>query len=198
MNYLAHIFLSGDDEFLKLGNFMADEIKGSSYRTYPPEIQKGILLHRAIDDFTDHHPLVSQGAHRFFDELGHYNSVVIDMIYDHILAKRWKEYSDIELPVFAEDFYLLLESNQHLLPKKIGKVVPYMIEHNWLLSYSKLDDLRLILRQMNHKTKHDTQLHKGADIYLAFQSEFDSEFTSFFEDIRKFCNLKIKALNQNI
>ncbi|NEV93364.1 DUF479 domain-containing protein [Psychroflexus sp. YR1-1] len=198
MNYLAHIFLSGDDEFLKLGNFMADEIKGKSYKTYPAEIQKGILLHRAIDDFTDHHPLVSKGAHRFFDELGHYNSVVIDMIYDHILAKRWKEYSDIELPVFAEDFYHLLESNQHLLPKKISKVVPYMIEHNWLLSYSKLDDLRHILRQMNHKTKHETQLHKGADIYLAFQSEFDSEFTSFFEDIRKFCNLKIKTLNQNI
>lgn len=198
MNYLAHIFLSGDDELLKLGNFMADEIKGKSYKTYPPEIQKGILLHRAIDDFTDHHPLVSKGAHRFFDELGHYNSVVIDMIYDHILAKRWKEYSDVELPVFAEDFYHLLESNQHLLPKKIGKVVPYMIEHNWLLSYSKLEDLRHILRQMNHKTKHETQLHKGADIYLAFQSEFDSEFTSFFEDIQKFCNLKIKTLNQNI
>lgn len=198
MNYLAHIFLSGDDELLKLGNFMADEIKGKSYKNYPPEIQKGILLHRAIDDFTDHHPLVSKGAHRFFDELGHYNSVVIDMIYDHILAKRWKEYSDVELTVFAEDFYHLLDSNQHLLPKKIGKVVPYMIEHNWLLSYSKLDDLRHILRQMNHKTKHETQLHKGVDIYLAFQSEFDSEFTSFFEDIRKFCNLKIKTLNQNI
>ncbi|WP_456095401.1 acyl carrier protein phosphodiesterase [Psychroflexus curvus] len=198
MNYLAHIFLSGNDDFLKLGNFMADEIKGKSYKTYPREIQKGILLHRAIDDFTDHHPLVSKGAHRFFEELRHYNSVVIDMIYDHILAKRWNEYSDVELTVFAEEFYLLLENNQHLLPQKISKVVPYMIEHNWLLSYSKLEDLKSILKQMNHKTKHETQLHKGVDIYLAHQADFDLEFTGFFEDIRKFCTSKIKQLNQDL
>lgn len=198
MNYLAHIFLSGNDDLLKLGNFMADEIKGKSYKTYPQEIQKGILLHRAIDDYTDHHPLVSKGAHRFFDELGHYNSVVIDMIYDHILAKRWNDYSDVELPVFAEEFYLLLKSNQHLLPQKIKKVVPYMIEHNWLLSYSKLEDLKNILMQMNHKTKHKTRLQKGADIYLAHQADFDLEFASFFEDIRKFCTQKIKELNKDL
>lgn len=196
MNYLAHIFLSGDDDFLKLGNFMADEIKGKSYLDYPKEIQSGILLHRAIDDFTDHHPLVSKGAHRFFDELGHYNGVVIDMIYDHILAKRWDEYSEVELPVFAEEFYILLESNQHILPNKISKVVPYMIEHNWLLSYSNIDDLRNILKQMNHKTKHETELQKGVNIYLEHQLDFEKEFTCFFEDIRAFCKSKINEENK--
>lgn len=195
MNYLAHIFLSGDNDFLKLGNFMADEIKGKSYLSYPKEIQKGILLHRAIDDFTDHHPLVSKGAHRFFDELRHYNGVVIDMIYDHILAKRWDAYSEVELSVFADEFYLLLENNKHVLPKKISKVVPYMIEHNWLLSYSRIEDLRNILEQMNHKTKHNTELHKGVDIYLKHQNEFNEEFTSFFEDIKKFCRSKISDEN---
>lgn len=195
MNYLAHIFLSGNDDFLKLGNFMADEIKGKSYKTYPEEIQKGILLHRAIDDFTDHHPLVSKGAHRFFEEVGHYNGVVIDMIYDHILARRWNDYCDIELPVYAESFYMLLESNEHILPKKISKVVPYMIEHNWLLSYSSLEDLKNILKQMNHKTKHETELHKGVDIYLDYQANFEEEFTQFFEDIQKFCKSKIEELN---
>ena len=191
MNYLAHIYLSGNDDLLKLGNFMADEIKGKSYLKYPKEIQKGILLHRAIDDFTDHHPLVSKGAHRFFDELRHYNGVVIDMIYDHILAKNWDRYCDLELASFAEEFYLLLDSNQHLLPKKISKVVPYMIEHNWLLSYADLDNLTRILKQMNNKTKHETQLHKGVDIYLLHQNEFEEEFRSFFEDIRAFCTKKI-------
>jgi acyl carrier protein phosphodiesterase len=195
MNYLAHIFLSGNDDFLKLGNFMADEIKGKSYQSYPNEIQRGILLHRAIDDFTDHHPLVSKGAHRFFKDLGHYNGVVIDMIYDHILAKKWDKYCEIELSVFAEEFYLLLETNHHILPKKISRVVPYMIEHNWLLSYANLEDLRSILKQMNQKTKHDTKLHKGVEIYLDYQNEFEEEFTRFFEDIRSFCQSKIKELN---
>lgn len=196
MNYLAHIFLSGDDDFLKLGNFMADEIKGKSYLDYPEEIQKGILLHRAIDDYTDHHPMVSKGSHRFFDEIGHYNSVVIDMIYDHILAKRWDEYCDTKLAVFADEFYLLLENNQHLLPKKISKVVPYMIEHNWLLSYANIEDLRNILEQMNHKTKHETKLEKGVDIYLNHQKDFEEEFNNFFEDIRQFCKSKINEQNE--
>lgn len=195
MNYLAHIYLSGKDPLLKLGNFMADEIKGKSYQTYPEEIQKGILLHRAIDDFTDHHPLVSKGAHRFFDAVGHYNSVVIDMIYDHILAKNWDDYCDVDLSIYAEEFYLLLETNQHVLPKKISKVVPFMIEHNWLLSYADIENLRDILKQMNHKTKHDTELHKGVDIYLNHQAEFEDEFTSFFEDIRSFCKSKLKEEN---
>lgn len=198
MNYLGHIFLSGKDDFLKLGNFMADEIKGKSYLSYPVDIQKGILLHRAIDDYTDHHPLVSKGAHRFFDELGHYNSVVIDMIYDHILAKNWNAYSKVKLSVFADEFYMLLDSNQHVLPQKISKVVPYMIEHNWLLSYAKIESLRDILTQMNHKTKHETELHKGVDIYLNHQSLFEEEFIVFFDDMQAFCKKKINELNKGL
>lgn len=194
MNYLAHIYLSGNDDFLKLGNFMADEIKGKSYLKYPEKIQKGILLHRAIDDFTDHHSLVLKGAHRFFDAVGHYNSVVIDMIYDHILAKNWINYSDIKLSEFADSFYLLLDSNQHLLPKKISKAVPYMVEHNWLLSYANIQDLTKILKQMNNKTKHDTQLHKGVGIYLSHQELFENEFKIFFEEMRSFCKSKINEL----
>lgn len=195
MNYLAHIYLSGNNDELKIGNFIADEIKGKSYSQFPEPIQKGILLHRAIDDFTDHHPLVFKGAHRFFDKLGHYNGVVIDMIYDHLLAKNWSVYSQIPLEKFAEDFYLLLETNQPILPQKITKIIPYMIRHNWLLSYADLESLRDILHQMNHKTKHQTSLHKGVDIYLAHQHEFENEFESFFRDIQKFCQDKIKTLN---
>ncbi|WP_019038401.1 ACP phosphodiesterase [Psychroflexus tropicus] len=196
MNYLAHIFLSGDDDLLKLGNFMADEIKGKSYKTYPSEIQRGILLHRAIDDYTDHHKLVSRGAHRFFSEIGHYNSVVIDMIYDHILAKNWKNYCQTKLSVYAEEFYQLLDANLLLLPNKISKVVPYMIEHNWLLNYANLDDLKSILMQMNRKTKHDTHLEIGVDIYLQHQERFEDEFRLFFDDIQSFCQSKIKELNK--
>jgi len=198
MNYLAHIYLSGNDEFLKLGNFIADEIKGKSYKEFPKDIQKGIILHRAIDDFTDHHPLVSKGAHRFFDAVGHYNGVVIDMIYDHILAKHWNTYSEMDLNLFAEDFYLLLDTNMDILPKKISRAVPYMIEHNWLVSYASIEALREILKQMNNKTKHETSLQKGVDIYIDHQKEFEDEFESFFEDIRAFCKEKIKSINQNL
>jgi acyl carrier protein phosphodiesterase len=197
MNYLAHLFLSGNDKFLKLGNFMADEIKGKSYLEYPKEIQNGIILHRAIDDFTDKHPLVSKGSSRFFEAVGHYNSVVIDMVFDHILAKNWNTYCKVDLSDYASKFYLFLESNEHLLPKKIRRVVPYMVEHNWLVSYAEIEGLRSILKQMNHKTKHHTQLEKGVDIYLKHQAEFDLEFKAFFEDIMKFCEVKINNFKKN-
>ena len=70
MNYLAHIFLSGSNRKVQLGNFVGDAVKGSSYKNYPPDIAKGIQLHRAIDDYTDRHPAVCEVVHRLQPEFG--------------------------------------------------------------------------------------------------------------------------------
>jgi len=104
----------------------------------------------------------------------------------------------VDLNLFAEDFYLLLDTNIDVLPKKISRAVPYMIEHNWLVSYASIEGLREILKQMNNKTKHETTLQKGVDIYIDHQKEFEDEFESFFKDIRVFCKEKIKSINQNL
>ena len=94
MNFLAHIYLSGDDPELKIGNFIADAVKGKKYTTYPQKIQEGIILHRKIDSFTDAHPIVKKSASRLFSKYGHYNSVIVDILYDHFLAKNWKAHED--------------------------------------------------------------------------------------------------------
>ncbi|MFN2261880.1 MAG: ACP phosphodiesterase [Psychroflexus sp.] len=194
MNYLAHIYLSGNNDFLKIGNFIADEIKGKSYQSYPKKIQNGILLHRHIDNFTDHHPVVSKSASRFFADFGHYNGVIIDVIYDHILAKNWMEYSEIPLEEFVSDFYKLIQIHQQVLPPRISRIFPYMIEQNWLLNYASVEGITGILKQMNKRTIHETNLHESMQIYLEHKDEFDTEFKTFFEDIQNFCKTEIQKI----
>ena len=104
MNFLAHIYLSGDDDQIKIGNFMADSIRGHSYENYPSDIKKGILLHRAIDSFTDMHPIYRKSKHRLHEKYGHYSGVIMDIFYDHFLAKNWIKYSDENLEDYAENF----------------------------------------------------------------------------------------------
>ena len=92
MNYLAHVYLSGADPDLSIGNFIADQVKGKSYATYPYAIQRGILLHRKIDDFTDRHPLFKKNVRLLFPTFRHYSRVIVDMFFDHFLATQWGEY----------------------------------------------------------------------------------------------------------
>ena len=127
MNYLAHIFLSGENPNVMIGNFMADSIKGSRHDAYPAEIQKGILLHRQIDTTTDAHPAFRQSTKRLHKNYGHYSGIIVDIFYDHFLAKNWADYSDIPLADYIESFYKLLRDNTELLPHNIQKMAP--IQH---------------------------------------------------------------------
>ena len=113
MNYLAHIYLSGENDDVKLGNFIADEIKGKQYEKYPKEIQIGILLHRKIDWFSDNNANVKNSKRRLNSRYGHYKGVIIDILYDHFLAKNWNEYSQIPLHKYVHTFYDLLQNNLH-------------------------------------------------------------------------------------
>ena len=136
MNYLAHIFLSGEDENIKLGNFMADGIKGRKYLNYPQQIQKGILLHRRIDWFTDQNEIARRSKRRLHQRYGLYRGVVIDIFYDHMLASHWSRYSNSDLFEYAGEFYRSLEQNFALLPERVQYISKYMIADDWLFGMS--------------------------------------------------------------
>src|SRR5436190_22096246 len=108
MNYLAHLYLSGDDPMIMIGNFIADHIKGKQFDLYSKEIQKGILLHRSIDTFTDQHPLVEQSKLLLRPHFHKYAPVIADVFYDHFLAKDWKNYHPQSLENFAQHAYQLM------------------------------------------------------------------------------------------
>lgn len=194
MNFLAHIYLSGDDEGVIIGNFIADGIKGKRYQKYPPAIAKGILLHRAIDSFTDAHPTVHQSTARLHKNYGHYSGVIVDILYDHFLAKNWSRYSEVPLDAYVQDFYELLRYNFTMLPARIQRMMPYMIADNWLLSYATVAGISKILAQMNVRTKGVSKMNLAVAELKTYYEEFETEFTSFFDELIAFSNQKLNEL----
>lgn len=194
MNFLAHIYLSGENELIQIGNFMADSIRGKSYTLYSPPLIKGILLHREIDTFTDAHPIFRKSKHRLHEKYGHYSGVIMDIFYDHFLAKNWANYSSISLDQTAEAFYDNLQRHYDLLTEPVKKMMPYLISQNWLISYSTLEGLSLILYQMDHRTKKRVAMHESIVELNQFYAEFESEFTAFFEEIKIHCQEKLATL----
>ena len=192
MNFLAHIYLSGDNDLIKIGNFMADGIRGRQYEKYPLEIQKGIILHRAIDTFTDAHPIFRQSTKRLHQNYHHYAGVIVDVFYDHFLAKNWNTYSDERLEDFVARFYQSLSDNKSVLSERTLMVMPYMFEQNWLVSYQTVEGINRILTQMDHRTKNLSKMRFATNELSEFYSEFENEFTKFFEELITYSNTKMK------
>lgn len=197
MNFLAHIYLSGDDDQLKIGNFMADSIKGKQYQKYPTRIQHGIILHRAIDYYTDTHPVFMQSMQRLFPKYSHYSGIIVDIYYDHFLAANWEEYCDIPLKKFTRNFYDLIEENYELLPEKVKYFLPYMIRDNWLLSYAELDGIEKVLQGLNRRTGSKSDMHEAIAELKEDYEVFEKEFKDFFEDLRTFSQDKIEEIEKN-
>lgn len=194
MNFLAHIYLSGENDMVKIGNFMADSIRGHSYVTYPEDIQKGVLLHRFIDSFTDTHPIYRQSKHRLHDKYGHYSGVIMDIFYDHFLAKNWKKYSDEKLEEYVDTFYHLLDVHYDILTERVKGMLPYMFGRNWLVSYASLEGLEMIMFHMDHRTKNRVAMHESIVELKEFYAEFETEFFLFFDELQKNCKEKLSTL----
>jgi acyl carrier protein phosphodiesterase len=194
MNFLAHIYLSGDNDFIKIGNFMADGIRGKQYEHLPEDMQKGIILHRAIDTYTDLHPIFREGTKRLHEKYHHYAGVIMDVFYDHFLAKNWKQYSDEKLEDFVARFYQSLRDNYELLTEKTQGMMPYMIERNWLLNYQYKEGIARILFQMDQRTKNNSKMQYSINELEQYYDLFEAEFTAFFEDLRAHAAEKLSTL----
>ena len=194
MNFLAHIYLSGENDLLKIGNFMADSIRGNRYLEYPDELRKGILLHRYIDTFTDAHPIYRKSKHLFHEKYGHYAGVIMDIVYDHFLAKNWNSYFNENLEVYAENFYILMRRNFDILTPKTQNLLPYMMDQNWLVQYASLEGLEIILFQMDYRTKHRVNMQEAIVEVQLHYNELETEFTLFFEELQQYCKEKLIEL----
>jgi acyl carrier protein phosphodiesterase len=196
MNYLAHIYLSGDNDLVTIGNFIADGIKGKSYKKHQKEIQIGILLHRHIDTYTDAHKTVRQSTKRLHEKYGHYSGIIVDILYDHFLAKNWSRYSDIPLDLYVDAFYDSLEVHYNILPLRIQKMMPFMMADNWLLSYASIDGISKVLDGMNRRTKNRSSMNEAVIELETFYTEFENEFFSFFDELITSSQEKLAELNQ--
>ncbi len=194
MNFLAHIYLSGNNELLTIGNFIADGIKGKKYLKYEEGIQRGILIHRWIDTYTDSHPIVKQSTKRLHSKYGHYSGVIVDILYDHFLAKNWKQYHSQELDDYITDFYQLLNDNYSKLTPRIQKMMVPMMEQNWLLSYASLEGIETVLYNMSFRIKKRVPMDESIEDLKEHYEAFEEEFTAFFAELEDFVAMKLKEL----
>ena len=195
MNYLAHIYLSGDDDLVTIGNFIADGVKGKAYKNFPIEIQKGILLHRAIDTYTDANNIVRSSTKRLHKNYGHFAGVIVDIYYDHFLAKNWRDYSTQSLDDYAQDFYSTLQNNLDILPEKILRMIPFMIADNWLVSYANLEGIQRVFNGMNRRITYIDNLNEATQDLKQHYSEFENEFSLFFKELQIFSEETLTSIN---
>ncbi|WP_177764580.1 ACP phosphodiesterase [Flavobacterium sp. I3-2] len=194
MNFLAHIYLSGNNERIKIGNFMGDGVRGKDYNNFHLDIKIGILLHREIDTFTDNHEIFRKSKRRFSAKYNHFSGIITDMIYDHFLSKNWNHYSDVALKDFAHNFYESLRKHYDELNDKTKYLLPYISERDWLYNYQFLEELQIILGQMDKRFKFDSNMK---DSIFELQQDYDlfeNEFTLFFNELIQFSDLKRKEL----
>ncbi|GAK94125.1 acyl carrier protein phosphodiesterase [Nonlabens ulvanivorans] len=195
MNYLAHIYLSGNDTELRIGNFIADSVRGKDFSMFPERVAQGIILHRHIDTFTDSHPVVKLSKKLIRSEYGHWSSVIVDIYYDHFLAANWSDFNDQPLDIYVQQFYSDLKENYDILPKKVQKFLPYMIEQNWINSYATVDGISRIFHQMNHRTRNRSKMNFAPIELVKYYNEMERHFREFFEDLEFHVKMHRKALD---
>ncbi|WP_420577416.1 ACP phosphodiesterase [Ekhidna sp.] len=184
MNFLAHLYLSGHDEEVLVGNFIGDFVKGSQMDHYPDQVQKGIRLHRSIDYFTDTHEIVLQSKIRLREKFRHYAPVIVDVFYDHFLAKDWSRYSNVPLLDYTQNFYRLMNKYLEMIPKGVVRMLSYMSQDNWLYNYQFIEGIDRALTGMSRRTKFESKMEDASEALQAHYTAFENEFHQFFPELQ--------------
>ncbi len=197
MNFLAHIYLSGNNEDIMFGSFIADAVKGKAIENYNATIQQGIHLHREIDQFTDNHHIFKQSKNRLRSRYHKFSGVIVDMYYDHFLASTWQEYSDEKIEVFVDKAYKILKRNFFLLPSRYKQILPFMIAKNWLVNYSKFKPLQNNFENMAKRTSFESGMENAVTDLKRDYDQYKQEFEEFFPEIIRFVNRNWKLEIKN-
>ena len=197
MNYLAHLYLSGIDEHLMVGNFIGDHVKGSDWVKFPGKIKDGILMHRQIDSFTDSHPKFREAKEPFKTEYGLYSGIVVDFVYDHYLASNWKDYSDYSLKTFARFSHSVLMKNFIHLPLRVQGFLPFLIKNKRLESYATTNGIADALQVMSNYSSLPAKSEFVLQTLEYNYDFFEENFKVFMNDLINFITEKYDVKLRN-
>jgi acyl carrier protein phosphodiesterase len=186
VNFLAHAYLAGDSDHAIVGSLMGDFVKGPLCGRYGTEITRALALHRRIDVYTDAHQVVRQSRHRVSAARRRFAGILVDMFYDHFLARHWAEYHDMPLERFTARVYSALRDHHALLPERLQDIAPRMAATDWLISYRHVEAVGLALDRMGQRLKRGNALLRSAEELLAHYDAFDADFRAFFPDVVRF------------
>lgn len=185
MNYLAHALLSGNNEELLIGNFIADHIRGNQLAQFPPGVVQGIYLHRSIDAFTDAHPGFKKAKRFFYQGFEKHSGILVDIYFDHLLAKNFERFHAQQLNAFATDVYKTYRANRHLLPEGSNRFLDYLVSNNTYNSYASREGIQTVLYHLSHRIKHNVRLDESVLLYAQNEEEMSGIFFEFFNEALK-------------
>ena len=183
MNFLAHLVLSAHDEEEMLGNLLGDFTKWIDVSTLPAGMQRGVRLHRAIDRFTDFHPIVSVSKERVSDERWRFAGVLVDVFYDHYLARDFPQYGGGTLRDFLDRVYAALRRRQGGMSEKFARVIDRMIAQDWMGGYGSMDGISLTLERIAGRLSRPTNLGSGIVELEASYEALGQDFAAFWPEL---------------
>ena len=192
MNFLAHLFLAGPPAAPSYlgrltGQFIADSVPGRRLESYPAAVQAGIWAHRAIDTFTDQHPVVRRSTARLRGAgAGKYAGVVSDVFMDHFLARYFEEFASESLADFTQRVYAELASHEAIFPAAVQRFFPHLVQHNWLLHYAGLDGIERALRGLSRRASPGSGMDTATDELRQNYAAYEADFREFFPALQAY------------
>ena len=183
MNYLAHLYLAEDSADSIIGNLLGDFVKGRLYDRYGEGIVKGITTHRKVDSFTDSHELILSSKRLISAERRRFSGIIVDLGFDHFLARNWSEYSSVDLGVFTKRIYDLLNDHENLLPDGLKSVVHRMVEEDWLGSYEDIEGVGKALDRIARRFKRENNLAGAVEELVKNYKKLEENFRAFFPQL---------------
>lgn len=186
MNYLGHIYFSNDDFELAKANLYGDYVKGSDLSIYPELIQKGIRLHREIDNYIDHHPLITEELLPILrPDLPKVAPIAVDLIFDHLLAKNWSDFHEKELNSYLDEFYDSIRTNQLEFSMTFLQQLGRMENFKWMDVYAQFEGLEKLSHGVSRKLNFSNSLPNTPEVFLKNEKEITQIFYKFMKDAQQ-------------
>lgn len=182
MNYLGHLYFSNNDFELMYYNLFGDFVKGRDLSRFPDKVQKGLTLHREIDNYIDHHEVVIELLHHLYPELPKISGIAVDLFFDHLLAKNWGDYHTVELNEFLNTFYNTTPQYEDHFTKEFKHVLQRIIQGRWINHYGDFDGLKATCEGLSARIPFENVLYKGPVVYKAYESEIENAFRIYMKE----------------
>ena len=186
VNYLAHLYLSDPHDEAWLGSLLGDFVKGPLDGRYGSEVTRAIAMHRKIDVFTDAHPVVRQSKSRMSAERRRYAGIMVDVFYDHFLARHWQDFHYEPLAEFTGRVYRVLARYHTVLPERLQTMAPLMMQWDWLGSYADIGSIYTALNRMGLRMKRENRLLNSADELVRNYAQLEADFRAFLPDVLRY------------
>jgi len=173
---------------------ISDFVKGSSKLSFSGNIQKGITLHRAIDEYTDAHPATKKAKQFFQPYYRLYSGAIVDVLYDHFLANDPSVFDEVSLKEFTSNTYRYLEDHASQLPNRFLQAFTYMKIEDWLYHYKNKEGIKKSLAGLIRRATYLSESLTAYNLFLENYISLNSYYDEFFRDVKLFAKEKFQEL----